>query len=141
MELQKRCIGYVKLHSLEQIERMNNRQCPVCGLPKEQWKRRTDWTCCSIACSEENKKLYTSWQSFKLLAFKRDCFTCVKCGFKGDISCLIADHIKPISLGGEEFELDNIQTLCKACNKIKTKNDMRIIAAERKRPKEQEKLK
>lgn len=43
-------------------------------------------------------------------------------------SMLIGDHIHPIALGGDEWNLDNIQTLCKECNKKKTKKDIGKIA-------------
>lgn len=46
-------------------------------------------------------------------------------------SCLIGDHIKPIALGGNEWDLENIQTLCISCNKHKTKIDAGKIARER----------
>jgi len=45
-----------------------------------------------------------------------------------DSSKLIGDHIIPIACGGEEFDLDNVQTLCETCNKIKTKQDHGEIA-------------
>ena len=48
-----------------------------------------------------------------------------------DDSKLIGDHIKPISLGGDEFDLKNIQTLCVDCNKRKTKRDQINIAVAR----------
>ena len=44
---------------------------------------------------------------------------------------LIGDHIKPIALGGDEWDLNNIQTLCIKCNKVKTKEDMKKIAKQR----------
>jgi len=43
-------------------------------------------------------------------------------------SHLIGDHIVPISLYGEEWDMNNIQTLCISCNKIKTRGDMGKIA-------------
>jgi len=48
-----------------------------------------------------------------------------------DDSKLIGDHIKPIALGGEEFDIDNVQTLCIKCNKLKTAKDAEDIAARR----------
>ncbi len=45
----------------------------------------------------------------------------------------IGDHIIPIALGGDEWDLNNIQTLCLACNKIKTSKDMKDIAIQRKK--------
>lgn len=44
-------------------------------------------------------------------------------------SCLIGDHIQPIALNGDEWDMSNIQTLCISCNKLKTKGDAGKIAA------------
>jgi len=48
-----------------------------------------------------------------------------------DPSQLIGDHIKPIAIGGDEWDINNIQTLCIKCNKIKTKKDMIKISKQR----------
>ncbi len=118
--------------------------CPVCGLLKKDWKRRTDWICCSTNCTEKySEEIVFVWQYWKLKVFERDNSSCVKCGKKPtektyegkiipDTSKLIGDHIIPIAIGGEEYELDNVQTLCIKCNKIKTKKDMKDIALYRK---------
>jgi len=45
-----------------------------------------------------------------------------------DDSKLIADHIVPIAMGGEMWDIKNLQTLCIKCNKIKTKYDHKYIA-------------
>lgn len=47
-------------------------------------------------------------------------------------SQLDADHITPIALGGEEWDMNNIQTLCKQCHKNKTRKDIKKISSERK---------
>ena len=141
--------------------------CPICGLPKKRWKRRTDWRCCSTDCTKEFSEVVVFiWQYFKVKA----------CGFKarqedvilkedkkyydkkytifkiiskdkddlkvllGDGSQLIADHIIPIAIGGEEYDLGNVQTLCKNCNKRKTKEDFKKIALYRKKNKFQKEL-
>lgn len=49
--------------------------------------------------------------------FSRDNGRCRACGF-ADPDHLEADHIVPESLGGET-SLDNLATLCGACNRIK----------------------
>ena len=69
-----------------------------------------------------------------MLFRSRDNYTCVKCGKKdknrnGEV--LIGDHIIPIALGGEEFDIDNVQTLCINCDKIKTAKDLKDIAKQR----------
>jgi hypothetical protein len=45
-----------------------------------------------------------------------------------DMSKYVVDHIKPIAMSGNEWDIENLQTLCKECNKIKTKKDMGDIA-------------
>ena len=45
-----------------------------------------------------------------------------------DNSGLILDHIKPIALGGAEFDRANLQILCASCNKAKTSSDIAEIA-------------
>jgi 5-methylcytosine-specific restriction endonuclease McrA len=52
-----------------------------------------------------------------------------------DESKLIGDHIIPIELGGAMWDMDNIQTLCIDCNKIKTKEDISHITVHRSRVK------
>jgi hypothetical protein len=55
----------------------------------------------------------------------RDNYTCVKCGSKKDLQ---ADHIKPFSIFPKlRLDINNGQTLCKNCHKIKTKEDWAII--------------
>ena len=119
---------------------LDNNCCPICGLSKNEWKRRTDWTCCSTDCTKKySEEVVFVWQYWKLKVFERDNYSCVKCGerptektYEGkivpDTSKLIGDHIIPISIGGEEYEMGNVQTLCQNCNKIKTKKDMKMIS-------------
>ena len=51
--------------------------------------------------------------------FKRDKYRCVECGKTNKETSLHADHIVPVSQGGTD-ELDNLQTLCQACNLAKS---------------------
>lgn len=54
----------------------------------------------------------TKWRKFSRL-YKDKNPLCVKCKSKGIVSsAYVADHIKPIILGGEKFNLNNIQSLC-----------------------------
>lgn len=79
------------------------------------------------------------WADFRERALKRDHHKCVKCGRKyGDRDDkgfihteFVVDHIQPIALGGAEFDMDNLQTLCWECNKKKTHEDIKLIAATR----------
>ncbi len=73
---------------------------------------------------------------YKILGREKDkdghCYVIVD---SSDSSQLILDHIKPIALGGEEFDEDNLQILCKACDKIKTRQDHKDIAKLRRKEK------
>ena len=48
-----------------------------------------------------------------------------------DDSQLHADHITPIALGGDEWDMNNIQTLCEECHKKKTAKDAAKISQRR----------
>ena len=140
--------------------RIANGLCPVCEKPKSEWKRRKDWRCCSAECTGgwPHHVIY-GWPDLRMKAFKRDGFKCVKCGIRPkkrimlsrkdelgfddyywkevegsdlDISSeLIGDHIIPIAIGGDQWDINNVQTLCQKCDKIKTKQDQIDIAKAR----------
>ena len=40
----------------------------------------------------------------------------------------ILDHILPIAMGGDQWDVRNLQVLCVRCNRIKTARDMGAIA-------------
>ena len=147
---------YIRVFSKVALERIENDLCPVCCKPKSEWTRRTDWRCCSKECTGNFWKDYVKildWGVVRSQAFKRDNYTCRMCSKRfvkeyshpdlkdkefADTPKLVGDHIIPISLGGSEFDLDNIQTLCIVCNKIKTKQDMTDIAVVRRKDKTRE---
>ena len=107
---------------------------PICNNLREKHKTRKTFRNYCENHTFEDMREFTSWQTLRIKSFKRDNFTCVKCGFKSesihykDGRELIGDHIIPISLGGDEWDLKNIQTLCQKCNKIKTKKDQKKIS-------------
>lgn len=58
----------------------------------------------------------TEWERLRALVFKRDDYTCMYCGERGQrLEC---DHIHPVARGGSE-ELTNLATACFACNRSK----------------------
>ena len=68
----------------------------------------------------ENELTY----EIKLRVFKRDHFTCLCCGKKrGKGVPLNADHIRPVSMGGDN-SMSNLQSLCKKCNSEKSVNEI-----------------
>lgn len=56
------------------------------------------------------------WPKLKAQVLHRDGYKCVRCGSRNDLQ---ADHVVPLSVGGEPFGLDNLQTLCGTCNRTK----------------------
>jgi len=133
--------SYVTIYTDIAKERMKNNQCPACGKPKSEWNRRTDWRCCSKECTEvfwkeHDKSL--SWEIIRYRVFKRDKGVCAMCGeqmtweFDGkqipNDSQLVCDHIKPLAMDGEMWDMENLQTLCIECNKKKTAEDLANIA-------------
>ena len=96
-----------------------DKTCRQCGV--ELSGRRTRF--CSKECANLHGSL-RDWRGLRLLAFRRDKWTCQRCGerfwpkWKGLIE---GDHIIEIVDGGEEFDLNNVQTLCVLCHKAKTK--------------------
>lgn len=53
------------------------------------------------------------WRILRLRVFERDGWRCVLCGKAGRLEC---DHIKPMALGGEIWDMDNLRTLCRGCH-------------------------
>lgn len=45
---------------------------------------------------------------------------CVRCGRHVLASAIDIDHVQPLALGGEDVD-DNVQTLCRSCHKLKTR--------------------
>ena len=110
---------------MEAQEKIKKRICPVCGK-----KNKRSYNTCSAKC---NKVFWreiakrNDWNVTKRKCFDRDSWSCQKCG-KTDLNIVEADHILPVCLGGPEFDLENIQTLCCDCHKVKTQRDQKLIA-------------
>ena len=105
--------------------------CPVCGLHRDNWSRSKRFRNCSKRCTKifyEKCVVATSWNDFRYKVFLRDNFTCNICKCINKPKDLIADHINPISIGGAQWDMNNMQTLCCICNKEKTRSDHKNIA-------------
>lgn len=79
----------------------------------------------------DKRKVYNDarWDAVRRAVFLRDLYRCQnpKCRrmvgiVPGDCHC---DHIAPLEDGGEPFELDNLQTLCRECHGEKTRAEHR----------------
>ena len=53
------------------------------------------------------------WRALRRRALDRDGWRCVKCSKAGRLEC---DHIVRLEDGGERFDPENIQTLCRGCH-------------------------
>ena len=72
--------------------------------------------------SYRQSKLYatTKWRKFRLAIIHRRGGECVECGVTPLDQHIHLDHIKPLAQGGEAFNTNNIQILCKQCHGRKT---------------------
>ena len=111
---------------------------PTCNDLREPYKTSNRLKNYCKNHSFSDMRQFTNWQSLRNKVLKRDNNSCVKCKTKETFnsptykSNLIADHIIAIALGGDEWDINNIQTLCSKCDKIKTKEDAKKIARLRK---------
>jgi len=142
--IKHRSSGYINSRYYDEKEklRMSSKKgfCWICG-KKLKGKRKQY---CSDECFKKWFKQFNPpffWNDIKTEIFKRDNYTCKKCGrtekqleewYKTSIKYhnkkIICDHIIPIALGGDERDLNNLQTLCVDCNMIKTSEDIKKIA-------------
>ena len=143
MEIKHRSTGYVDKRYFEEKAKLDKKWkkgfCLLCEKKLPKGKKKY--------CSDEEFQNWFKqfnppflWNDIRKKVLRRDKYTCRKCGRKrkrinswGDYDIkLVADHITPIALGGSEWDLDNIQTLCEDCNKVKTREDAKKIAKLRK---------
>ena len=102
--------------------------CIICfnALPKGKRKYCSD-VCFHKWFAQFNPQFL--WSTFREKVLERDNYMCVQCDHaRGAFETMIADHITPIALGGPEFDMDNCQTLCPDCNRVKTREDAKRIA-------------
>lgn len=95
----------------------DGKHCVICKKKLPKWKRKY----CSNECWNDwfnsNSHIF-DWNALKEKALGRDKRTCQECGHNenfGD-NPLQVHHIKPISEGGKEFDINNCITLCHKCH-------------------------
>jgi len=92
------------------------------GVMPEAWNKGMGNNSRTERQKESGTPEYKMWRES---VFKRDDYTCVKCGERG--GKLQADHIKMWSLYPEgRFDIDNGQTLCKPCHVEKTRAELKV---------------
>ena len=60
------------------------------------------------------------WGRVRREVLDRDGWRCQSCGRAGRLE---ADHIEALEVGGDPWALTNLQALCKACHKAKTRTE------------------
>ena len=70
------------------------------------------------------------WERVRRAVFDRDGYRCTACGAAGALEC---DHVRPLALGSDPYDQNNLQTLCRSCHIKKTskENSREITPAER----------
>ena len=64
------------------------------------------------------------WAAVRRAVFEHDGYRCVECGRAGRLEC---DHITPLERepGQNPFDINGLQTLCRACHIEKTRGENR----------------
>ena len=57
------------------------------------------------------------WAAVRRAVFERDGYRCRACGLPGRLEC---DHVQPLRRGGDPWDMDNLQSLCRGCHIAKT---------------------
>ncbi len=113
----------------------NDRKCRQCGGPLNSLRQKR-------FCSPRHALDYWSirvWGSLRVVVFKRDKYECQSCGRIGYHSGhgpdgrfvrlgnvdVQADHITELADGGDTWDMENLQTLCSQCHKVKTSESRR----------------
>ena len=71
------------------------------------------------------------WDSARSYVMLRDRYTCRVCGTRHRARDLEVDHIVEVALGGAALEYSNLQTVCRACHRVKTEAFLRGRLSER----------
>lgn len=85
--------------------------CRICGKALEG--RKTSF--CNQRCLRDFW-MKTDWQRVRKVIYHRDGGLCMKCNKRVSVDDFHVDHINPISNGGEEWELSNLELSCPKCN-------------------------
>ncbi len=60
--------------------------------------------------------MLTDWERVRRVIFERDGGICMKCGESAKKDSFHVDHIIPISRGGDEWALENLELSHPKCN-------------------------
>lgn len=108
----KKTRNYVRFPAKK--DKDGNNLCRVCGEKVKPPKR----TFCDQRCLRDYY-MQTDWQRVRRVIYERDGGICMKCGNRVSRDNFHVDHINPISNGGAEWDLENLELSCPACNLTK----------------------
>jgi 5-methylcytosine-specific restriction endonuclease McrA len=135
--------GYVReyrQHTPEEKERILRGACPHCGRERVHFNPGNEHTiCCQTSCSmeywfsvrttiAEMRRRVRDEQGGKCARCRKEVHEYTTTEGADKHPPYILDHIIPIAMGGDQWARDNLQVLCKRCNRIKTAWDMGRIA-------------
>jgi len=108
----------------ERVDGKVRYRCRVCGivLPKSRQ------TFCGPRCLRDFF-MQTDWRRVREVIFARDGGRCMECNEFLTLSSCHVDHIIPISRGGDEWDLSNLELLCATCNLKKGNKSREEITA------------
>jgi 5-methylcytosine-specific restriction protein A len=94
------------------------------SLPKKKYNNTFTGYIRKNNSDEQRFRNSKAWKQLKL--YKKSispiCEICVK--FERIVPMTDVDHIKPISEGGQLYDIDNLQSLCKQCHSRKTMREI-----------------
>jgi len=102
------------------VEARRLAQCVECG--EGLASHRTPY--CSRRCRWKFHGHYF-WDSARSYTMLRDRYTCRICGQRKRARELDVDHIVEIARGGASLEYSNLQTVCRVCHRVKTREFLR----------------
>jgi 5-methylcytosine-specific restriction endonuclease McrA len=85
--------------------------CRMCSKPVELPKR----SFCGPRCLRDFF-MNTDWARVRRVIYERDGGMCMKCGQRVPEKNYHIDHIVPLSRGGDEWALNNLELSCPPCN-------------------------
>ncbi len=115
--------GYVKFKRLARV----NRTCGFCGARINDKRKIFCDSRCRRSFNRRFRYFVITWRQVRYRTLRRDGWRCVKC----ESRAREVDHIIPLAQGGSEFDVDNCQSLCRACHMQKTIREMQERMARR----------
>ena len=122
-------------HTLYNI-RKTRRQPPVwmeinilwgrcwCGKPRDMWTGNQRRYCSTGHKFWWNDHIHPYWGMVRQHVLERDKHACRRCGASENLHI---DHVTPHALGGEFWDMENMQVLCEACHIPKSTSELKDI--------------